>query len=194
VAGSVPGALTAGPTFTGVNFNTTLGTTKKETVINAIETWGNAVQKTLWAALVTHKTGGRSGPAPAQHRTSAWQTGGVHCAVYLKDGEGTWAQVGGDYLATERDRGDAHAEMKWKIAHGAAFSTALAGSTSAEFHITKVPCDGWCAERMMSWWGSLTIPEDFTAHIYTYQDEQGGLHVYELHEDAILNVGTWSLT
>jgi hypothetical protein len=159
VAGSVPGALTAGP-FTGVNFNAALGTAKKETVLNAIETWGNAVQKTLWAALVTHKTGGRSGPAPAQHRTSAWQTGGVHCAVYLKDGEGT----------------------------------ALAGSTSAEFHITKVPCDGWFAERMMSWWGSLAIPEDFTAHIYTYQDEQGGLHVYELHEDAILNVGTWSLT
>ncbi len=177
--------------FAGVNVNT-----NKDMAIDMLCTWAMQQQRALWAQHLSAMRSSATRLSAEVNEGDGWRTGGVHCSVYVKTAAGM-QRVGNDYLATARDAGDQHAEMKWKAAHATAFSAKLNGqpnpAVKVEFHISKVPCDEWCSEQMITWWASLTLPRGFTgAYIYTYQDEQAGSHVYELRSDAILHLGTWA--
>ena len=186
----------AGPNLAVVNFNKkVLSGLDKSNVADAVGRWAEQVQRTLQDYLLLSRDRGKA--VRPNNIQKGFETGGVHCAVYLGFPDGVpggvqWRKVGDDFKAKLGDRGSEHAEMKWKAKYGTLFEKSLPEATAAEFHISKVPCDEHCATEMIKWWKSLAPPEHLTAYIYTYADEQGGQHVYELQRDCILHLGQWT--
>lgn len=179
------------PVYNGVNFNAQLNNQKKETAVGSLKLWSDTHQKALWTQQLSALRGGLQRVRPEQDLGNGWGQGGVHCAVYVKTNQGL-QKIGDDYTAQEGDRRDDHAEMQWKNAHTNAFDQQLANGSKAEFHISKVCCEEWCSERMIQWWAARNPPNGFEgAYIYTYQDEQGGKHIYQLFCDSIVQLGTW---